>query len=419
MKTGKDQSADYDVLIVGGGLAGAALAVALSQLPLKIALIEARGEPKMGATDHSRRSAHGEHWDPRIYAISPTNVNFLTQIDTWPQLDQARISPVRAMHVFGDAGGRIDFSAYDTGADELAMIVESTLISDELWTRLQRQPNLQLYLGRRPTMLRLPDLPDDEADELRPLEPVCLELDEDQIVSARLLIGADGRESWIRRQARLSAQVQAYGDHGVVANFACERTHLNIARQWFRDDGVLAYLPLPGKRISIVWSTPEAHAHALLALPSKAFSEQVAAAGENCLGALELLGTAQAFPLKLIRVPHIVAPRLALVGDAAHGIHPLSGHGINLGFQDAQTMFDVLADAVARGADPGEQRLLRRYARVRREETLLIQSGTDLLYRVFHNRLPGLALLRNQGMRLANAVPLLKSALALYAAGGL
>ena len=178
-----------------------------------------------------------------------------------------------------------------------------------------------------------------------------------------LLVGADGRDSWVRNAAGLSALNTPYGEKGLVANFATEKPHRQIAYQWFRDDGVLAYLPLPGNRISIVWSTPDANADELCQLPSDIFCERVAEAGVHQLGALELLTPPVAFPLRLMRVPQTVAPRLALVGDAAHGIHPLSGHGINLGFQDARVLAELLAGnytlVVEAAREVGGRELLR------------------------------------------------------------
>jgi 2-octaprenylphenol hydroxylase len=211
---------------------------------------------------------------------------------------------------------------------------------------------------------------------------------------------------------------------GVVANFECEKPHRGIARQWFRDDGVLAWLPLAGDqqgdarthRISIVWSTPDAHANELLALSPEAFADRVAAAGQQELGKLTQITTPAAFPLRLMRVPQTVAPRLALVGDAAHGIHPLSGHGINLGYQDAKALADLLR-ATPEWQDIGSERLLQRYQRARREETVLMQYTTHTLRRLFDEKLPGLKTLRNVGMNLTNALPVVKNQLVRYALG--
>ncbi|MBL8397673.1 MAG: FAD-dependent monooxygenase, partial [Candidatus Accumulibacter sp.] len=235
---------------------------------------------------------------------------------------------------------------------------------------------------------------------------------------SRLLVGADGRESWIRSTSGLPAQNTDYGEMGVVANFSCRLPHRGIARQWFRADGILAWLPLAGDRLSIVWSTSEAHAHKLRSLSPEALCHRVAAAGQHALGDFELLTPAAVFPLRLMRVPQTIAPRLALIGDAAHGIHPLSGHGINLGFQDAKALADLLLDTPD-WLDIGDERRLARYQRERREETLLMQWVTHTLQQLFRHHLPGLKTLRNLGMNATNRLPILKNTLVRYAIGAL
>lgn len=384
----------FDLIIVGGGLTGASLALALRDSPLRIALVEAQPPVRPAG------------WDARIYAISPVNAGFLDAIGAWKHLDAGRMAPIRAMAVHGDAGGRLDFSAYDTGVSELGWILESSLMACEFWEGIKRQANVTLFCPARPAALQL------AADR------ACLTLADGRTLDARLIVGADGRDSWTREQAGLQAINTPYGEKGLVANFATEKEHRHIAYQWFRDDGVLAYLPLPGRRISIVWSTPDAHADALCALPAAELSRRVAEAGSHTLGELELLTPAAAFALRLMRVPHTVAPRLALVGDAAHGIHPLSGHGINLGFQDARLLAAQLAAAPA-WQDIGELRFLERYQRARREETLLMQGTTDRLRHLFRTATPGLRPLRNLGLNLTNRLPFVKTALARYALGAL
>ncbi|MGE5470318.1 MAG: UbiH/UbiF family hydroxylase [Bacteroidota bacterium] len=384
----------FDLIIVGGGLAGASLAVALRDTRLRIALVEHQAPVRPAG------------WDARVYAISPANVAFLESIGAWKHLDAARLAPIRGMQVFGDAGGQLAFSAFDTGVSELGWILESSLMACEFWESAKRQSNLALYCPARPERL-----------EFRH-DAAVLHLADGAALSARLLVAADGRDSWVREKAGLAAVNTPYGEKGLVANFACEKPHRNQAFQWFRDDGVLAYLPLPGNRISIVWSTPDAQADALCALPPAALCVRVAEAAGETLGQLELLTPATAFPLRLMRVPQTVAPRLALVGDAAHGIHPLSGHGINLGFQDACELGRLLA-AAQPWHDIGNERFLQRYQRARREETLLMQTTTDALRRLFRASPPGLRPLRNFGLNLTNALPFIKNTLVRYALGAL
>ena len=382
----------FDLIIVGGGLAGASLALALRDTRLRIALVE------------SQPPRRPDGWDARIYAVSPANSRFLEEIGAWRHLDLGRIAPIRAMQIFGDRGGQLEFSAFDTGVPDLGSILESSLMAVEFWESVKRQSNLTLFCPASPEHL-----------EFRHDDAV-LRLADGRVLAARLLVGADGRDSWVRQAAGLPAINTPYGEKGLVANFATEKPHHHIAFQWFRPDGVLAYLPLPGNRISIVWSTPDAHADALCALAPEELCAQVAAAGEFRLGRLSLLTPPAAFPLRLMRVPQTVAPRLALVGDAAHGIHPLSGHGINLGFQDARELAALLA-ATQPWQDIGDERFLQRYQRARREETVLMQATTDGLRRLFRDSPPGLPSIRNFGLSLTNSLPFVKNALARYALG--
>lgn len=385
----------FDLIIVGGGLAGLSLACALRESRLKIALIESASPPSRPAG-----------WDARVYAVTPANAAFLDRIGVWKHLDAERICPIHAMQVLGDRAARLDFSAYESGIDELGWILESSLMACELWENVKRQKNVSLFFGATPQSLTIGE------------SAAALTLADGHALTAKLVIGADGRNSWVRGAASLPAHETSYDEMGVVANFSCEKPHRNIARQWFRQDGVLAWLPLPGERISIVWSTPDAHAAELTVLAPEAFADKVATAGQHELGALTLITPPAAFPLRLLRVARTVAPRVALIGDAAHGIHPLSGHGINLGFQDASALAELLA-AATEWQDIGAERFLQRYQRIRREETVLMQTATHALHRLFHETLPGVAPLRNLGLALTDKLPMAKNLLVRYAIGAL
>lgn len=383
----------FDVLVVGAGLAGAAFAAALRGSSLKIGIVEARPPYRPSG------------WDPRIYAISPSNVDFLTTIGIWPHLDTSRIAPVYDMEVHGDAGGRLDLSAYDCGLRELAWIVESSLMQQELWETVKRQHNVTLLCPAEPSALAM----DDDAARLT--------LADGRRLETRLIVAADGRDSWVREAADIDARNTPYGEKGVVANFRCEKPHHNTAFQWFRKDGILAYLPLPEQQMSMVWSAPDALADELVSLPPAELCARVAEAGGYRLGALELVTPAAAFALRLMRVETVVRPRLALIGDAAHAIHPLSGHGINLGYQDARVLAEQLATLPA-WRDPGELSILRAYARARAEETALLQYTTHGLNRLFKPADPLLAGLRNFGLNLTNRLPVVRNALMRYAIAG-
>lgn len=383
----------FDIIIVGAGLAGASLAAAFKGSRYRIALVEGRvpAPAPLG-------------WDSRVYAVSPAAQGFLQEIGAWQHLDGGRLTPVYDMAIHGDADGRLDFSAYDTGVDQLAWIVESGLLQRELWETAKRQGNITLFCPAQPQSLTL------RADA------VSLRLTSGETLEAKLVVGADGADSWVRAQAGLQADTLLYGEMGVVANFECEQPHHNTAFQWFRPDGVLAWLPLPGNRISVVWSTPDAHARELLDLDEEALCRRIAAAGANRLGALRLITPPTAFPLRLMRVPRIVAPRLALVGDAAHAIHPLSGHGINLGFLDARELAHTLLDLPAH-RDCGDELALRRYGRARAEEVALLQWTTHGLQRLFRPQHPALAAVRNLGLNLTDNLAVVRNMLVRYALG--
>ncbi len=387
---GDNAGMDFDVVIVGAGLAGLALAAALRRSPLTVALVEARVP------------VFAEDWDARIYAVSPTNARFLDEVGAWRHLDATRMQAVRAMEIRGDAGGRLDFTAYDSGVAELAWIIESSLMQRELWESAKRQGNLRLICPAQPKALAF--------------EPAGarLTLDDERILTARLIVAADGADSWTRLAAGIHVRFDPYDQLGVVANFATDEPHRGTAFQWFRADGVLAWLPLSGDRISIVWSTREDHGRELLALDHDELCVRVAEAGGWRLGGLKMITAPAGFPLRLMRAPACVAPRLALIGDAAHTIHPLSGHGINLGFQDAQVLAAVLCGKPGH-VDCGDLGLLRRYERARKEEVVTLQTVTDSLHDLFGPAAGPLTHLRNFGLNLTNALPVLKNLLVRYA----
>lgn len=384
-----------DVVVVGGGLVGTSLAAALRGSGLAVVLVDA------GPKD---APAQGE-WDSRIYAISPGSRRFMQECGAWDRIPADRIARVEAMEVHGDAAdAEIRFSAYQAGLRELCFIVESREMQRALATAVEAQDEVNALYSTRPAGLAIGE------------DSVVLELDDGRNVEARLVVGADGAQSWVREMAGIEARIRPYDQQGVVANFETERHHGGIARQWFRTDGVLALLPLPGNRVSMVWSTWNAAAESLACLEAAALAHEVEDASKHELGAMRLLAPARAFPLRWMRAAENVRPRLALVGDAAHNVHPLAGQGVNLGFQDAQELATVLR---GRGAqdDCGDFRLLRRYARARSEPIAVMQTATDGLQRLFNNELHGLKWLRNTGLQLTNGVVPLKSLFVAHALG--
>lgn len=386
------QDLEFDVVVVGAGLAGLALCAALRRERLSIALVEGRmPEWPVGG------------WDARVYAISPSSARFLDDIGAWAHLDHARLQALSRIEVYGDRGARLDFSAFDVGVGELAWIAESSLIARELWEGVKRQANVTLLCPARPASLTHAN------------SRSLLELEDGRRLNAALVVGADGVNSWVRAQTALEARFTDYGELGVVANFRCEKPHLGCAWQWFRPDGVLAFLPLPGHYMSMVWSAPEATGRELLQHDAATLAARVADAGEHKLGTLEVVTPAAGFPLRLMQVPKVIAPGVALVGDAAHAIHPLSGHGINLGFADVRVLAGVLT-----GQDRsvlGDPRVLRRYERKRAEEVNALQLTTHALHELFRPEWPALSWLRNTGLNLTQRMPVLRNALVRYALG--
>lgn len=383
---------DFDVLVVGGGLVGLSLVAALGEGGLQLALVEPHPPSQLPASDT---------WDNRIYAISPGSAAFLERCGAWQGVPEDRIARVETMRIYGDDGrAELEFSAYDAGLRELAFIVESNRLQSALWHVVRDGVRIccpatwsALELGVRRAALRM-----DDGTEL----------------TARLVVGADGAESKIRAAAGIDAKLTDYGQLGVVANFSCEKAHRGVASQWFRRDGVLALLPMPGNRVSMVWSIAHDRGRELLAMSGDELAAEVEAASRGAVGTLTLVTLAAAFPLRLLRVTDFTHARLALVGDAAHNVHPLAGQGVNLGFRDARELSNVLA---MRGQqrDCGDRILLRRYERARREDVLSMQLMTHTLQKLFNNDAVMVGKVRNAGLKLANWQPQLKSLLVHHA----
>ncbi|MBU1394912.1 MAG: UbiH/UbiF family hydroxylase [Gammaproteobacteria bacterium] len=374
----------YQVVIVGAGLVGAAAALALGRQGFTVALVE-RQPPQVP----------DETWDTRIYAISPASQRYLERLGVWQRMDAGRIQSVFRMDVAGDSFGAIRLDAYEAGVSHLATIVEAGRLQHALWQALQADGNVALHC---PAAI----------DSIQWGEPYTqLSLADGSTLEAELVVGADGAASRIREWAGLASTLTPYGQSGVVANFACGIPHRGTAFQWFFDSDILAWLPLPGNRLSMVWSTQTTHADELVALDAAALAGKVRAAGHDRLGELQLLTPAAAFPLRLIRVDSVVAPGVALIGDAAHGVHPLAGQGVNLGFGDAEALVDMLAQH--RHARCGDVRVLQAYARQRAEPVRRMQAVTHGLHHLFSDERA--AWLRNAGMKVADHLPPLKAAL--------
>jgi len=383
----------HDVVIVGAGLVGLSLARALANSGLSLALVEPQRPVALPPE---------ESWDSRIYAVSPGCASFLENCGAWQRLPQGRLARIETMRVYGGDTARLEFTAYDAGLRELAFIVESRQLQRALWDAMHEQ-DIQVHCPASWTALEF------HADR------VLVQLDNGVELAARLVVGADGSESRVRAKAGITVTPAEYRQLGIVANFSCEKPHRGTAFQWFMPDGVLALLPLPDNRVSMVWSIDQERGTNLLALPADDLAAEVESASRGAVGGLRLMAPAAAFPLKLQHVAQFTKQRVALAGDAAHNVHPLAGQGVNLGFRDARVLAGVLME---RGPqrDCGDHALLRRYERARKEDVTATQLTTDGLQKLFSSEAVLLTRARNLGLNLVNSQPLLKNLLVHHAA---
>jgi 2-polyprenylphenol 6-hydroxylase len=374
----------HELIVVGGGPVGASLARAARGLAVALVVHERRVPSRLVA----------QTFDPRVYALSPGNVSFLKELGVWQEMPAARLSPVHAMRVYGDQGSQIEFDAYRAGVPELAWIVEDTVLQDALWRGLSAE-------------VFAPAQCDDLAVSN---DAVSLRLTDGRELTGKLIVGADGARSFVREHAGIAARSRDYGQAALVANFRCERPHRNIAYQWFQGGPVLALLPLPADQVSMVWSLPSAEAQRIVALEPQRLCREVEAASGGALGEMALAGELRTYALHRLSVRRMIAPRVALVGDAAHVVHPLAGQGLNLGLQDARALITTLA-AREPVRDPGDSRLLRRYERARAEPILAMAAMVEGLYRLFGAEGRTVARLRNTGLNLTDRFSVVKNLL--------
>lgn len=393
-----------DICVIGSGAVGKAGALAMARAGLDVVLVA----PVSPAAATPAAAAHDD-WDLRVYALNHVARHLLGSLKVWDAMDAARVAPVDAMAIHGDGdgqAGQLGFDAYGARVDALAWIVEDRNLNHALDGALRFASGVRFVQGSAVELACAADR-------------ATVALDTGDRIDCSLVVGADGAHSWVRTQADIGMDYRAYGQSAVVANFATDRPHHGVASQWFLGaEGIVALLPLPEQRVSLVWSAPDALADRLMHEGPQALCERLAQLPGQTLGQFAMLPPQQprAFPLRLIRASSPVAHRIALIGDAAHVVHPLAGQGMNLGFADIDALLSALARRDQR-ADCGDTRTLARYARSRKEEVMLMQLATDGLQRLFASELGPLKALRNLGMTAVDRLPFVKRRLMAHAFG--
>ena len=394
--TGRMKSrARLGVAVAGGGVVGAACALALARAGLDVALVEARPVPRWLA----------EQPDLRVYALAPDNAALLDALGVWPQVVRARAQPYRKMRVWDAGGGdELAFDAATLARDELGWIVENGLLVDRLWAALVAA-GVQVHCPAR-----VQGMEQDEAG-------VRLQLDDGTRLEARLAVAADGGASELRRLAGLDVDAHDYGQRGVVAFIETADPHQETAWQRFLPTGPLALLPFTQGRSSIVWTLPEAEAARVLALDDAAFALEVTDASAARLGRAQPVSERAAFPLRRQLVRQQVAGRVLVLGDAAHVVHPLAGQGVNLGLRDVAALRAEVESAQARRVDWASAHRLQRWARRRRSDNTVSAYAFEGINRLFSNADPLAVLARGPLLGLAGKLPPLTRALWRHAAG--
>jgi ubiquinone biosynthesis UbiH/UbiF/VisC/COQ6 family hydroxylase len=412
MTTQTSNTARRDVCIVGNGAIAKTAALGFSQAGHSVTLLVPPARPGEQASGAPSSGAE-KPWDVRVYALNHTAQKLLASLKVWGALDMARVAPVDAMDVKGDGeqGGHLGFDAFGAHTGTLAWIVEDSNLSTALDAALRFAQNVDIVSGRACKLTCGPlgtkvELEDGAKDGVK-------------FIEAQLLLGADGRESWVRGQCDIGIDYRAYHQRAIVANFSCEKPHHNVAHQWFTcKEGIIALLPLPGDKVSLVWSAPETLADTIMDESLGELAIRLGEYSEPHLGLLKPLQpeAVKAIPLALVRPHAVTAPHVALIGDAAHAVHPLAGHGMNLGFADIVELLRVVNGREAQQG-VGDERVLARYARARKEEVLLMQLATDGLERLFGANLEPVRVVRNLGLNLLDKLPLIKRRLMAHAMG--
>lgn len=391
-----------DITLVGAGMVGSALALALKDSGLRIRLLDGGSlKPAAFAAEHS--------FEPRVSALSAASQNLLSQLGAWDGILARRACPYRDMQVWDGSGtGSIHFSAASAHAEVLGHIVENRIVQDTLLEQLQNT-SVQLEPGARLAMLR------------RSGDGWLLQLEDGRELHTSLLIGADGANSSVRRLAGCATREWDYRHHAVVTSIRTEQPHQHTCWQRFTDEGPLAFLPLQhadGQHwCSIVWSLPPERAAQVMQLDDDSFNRQLTAALEGRLGNVIHADRRFSVPLRQRHAKRYVEPGLALLGDATHVIHPLAGQGVNLGFLDVAELAAALLRAVQRGEDPASLQTLSRYERKRMPHNLAMMAAMQGFQELFQADALPLRWLRNAGLRQVDGMHSAKAMLVHQALG--
>lgn len=387
----------HDVAIVGGGMVGAALALALAKAGFDIAVIEPRAPKPWSARDEV---------DLRVVALAPSSVGLFERLDVWQEIAASRAGAYRRMRVWDAlAPGELAFDAADEGRAALGFIVENRLIQHTLWQAMQHATRITL---RCPAKVAATDAAPDKR---------ALTLDDGSTIAARLVVAADGADSALRGMTGIGTSDRDYGQRAIVAHVTTERAHESTAWQRFLPGATLAFLPLADGRSSVVWSAPEAEVARLLVLDDAAFCAELGAAFDFRLGRITVTTPRASFPLRMKLAERYLAPRFALIGDAAHAVHPLAGQGVNLGLRDVDELCAALTQARDAQRDFAAEPVLRRYERRRRSDNVLSARAFDAIQRVFGSEAMPVAALRGAGLAVVGKVASLKNVFARHAAG--
>jgi 2-octaprenylphenol hydroxylase len=401
-------TAEHDILIVGGGMVGLTCATLLAQYGEDTARSFSIGIVETSPPAPVRPNADIEL---RVSALSRISRTILQFSGIWPAIAATRISPYRRMCVWqadGAAGSArsISFDAAELGEPDLGCIVENGVIRRAAWERVNAMHSVSLHLGSAPAALH------EETDALE------LILENGQRLRTRLLVGADGARSWVRQALGVTSREREYGQRAIVAHVESQRSHRETAWQRFIAGGPVALLPLDDGRSSVVWSCPDATAAELMAADKKIFDQRLTLATDQVLGSLTTTTERADFPLSLAYAQRYTGRRYALIGDAAHRVHPLAGQGANLGLLDAAALAETLAVQQASPViDPGDPVILRRYERWRKGDNLLTMGVLDGLHRLFGAGWVPAARLGGLGLGIVDRLAPVKRRLALYAMG--